>query len=57
VPRISALSNVVQGVQARMSGPQSRFQALAPAAVRAEAMACIDRVGLADRAMTRIDSL
>jgi len=57
VPRISALSNVVHGVQARMSGPQSWFQALAPEAVRAEAMGCLDRVGLADRAMTRVDSL
>ena len=57
VPRISALSNVVHGVQARMSGPQSWFQALAPAAVRAEAMTCLDRVGLADRAMARVDSL
>jgi len=57
VPRISALSNVVHGVQARISGPQSWFQALAPAAVRAEAMSCLDRVGLADRAMTRVDSL
>ncbi|MDZ4066098.1 MAG: ATP-binding cassette domain-containing protein, partial [Tabrizicola sp.] len=33
------------------------FQALAPAAVRAEAMACLDRVGLADRALMRVDSL
>jgi len=57
VPRISALSNVVHGVQARISGPQSWFQALAPASVRAEAMSCLDRVGLADRAMTRVDSL
>jgi phosphonate transport system ATP-binding protein len=57
VPRISALSNVVHGVQARMSGPRSWFQALAPATVRAEAMACLERVGLADRAMTRVDSL
>lgn len=57
VPRISALSNVIHGVQARISGPRSWFQALAPQAVRAEAMACLDRVGLADRAMTRVDSL
>ena len=57
VPRISALSNVVHGVQARMSGLGSWFQALAPAAVRDEAMGCLDRVGLADRAMTRVDSL
>lgn len=57
VPRLSALSNVVHGVQARMSGPRAWFQALSPAAVRAEAMACLDRVGLADRATLRVDSL
>ncbi len=57
VPRLSALSNVVHGVQARMSGPRAWGQALAPAAVRAEAMACLARVGLADRGMARVDSL
>lgn len=57
VPRLSALSNVIHGVQARMSGPRSWFQALAPAAIRAEALACLDRVGLADRAGQRVDSL
>jgi phosphonate transport system ATP-binding protein len=57
VPRISALSNVIHGVQSRMSGPRSWFQALAPANVRDEAMACLDRVGLADRAVARVDSL
>ena len=57
VPRITALSNVIHGVQARMSGPRSWFQALAPEAVQAEAMACLDRVGLADRTMARVDSL
>lgn len=57
VPRLSALSNVVHGVQARMSGPLAWFQSLAPAAVRAEAMACLARVGLADRATARVDSL
>ncbi len=57
VPRLSALSNVVHGVQSRLSGPRAWFQALAPAAVRAEAMACLDRVGLADRALIRVDSL
>jgi phosphonate transport system ATP-binding protein len=57
VPRLSALSNVVHGVQARMSGPRAWLQSLAPAAVRDEAMACLDRVGLADRALARVDSL
>jgi phosphonate transport system ATP-binding protein len=57
VPRLSALSNVVHGVQARMSGPRAWVQSLAPPEVRAEAMVCLDRVGLADRAMMRVDAL
>lgn len=57
VPRLSALSNVIHGVQARMSGPQAWVQSFAPAAVREEAMACLERVGLADRALVRVDSL
>jgi phosphonate transport system ATP-binding protein len=57
VPRLSVLSNVVHGVQARMAGPQTWLQALAPAAVRDEAMDCLARVGLADRALARADSL
>jgi phosphonate transport system ATP-binding protein len=57
VPRISALSNVLHGVQSRLSGPRSWWQWLAPADVRAEAMACLARVGLADKALQRIDSL
>jgi phosphonate transport system ATP-binding protein len=57
VPRLSALSNVIHGVQARMSGPRAWVQSLAPAPVRDEAMACLARVGLADRALVRVDSL
>ncbi len=57
VPRLSALSNVLHGVQARLSGPRSWWQWAAPAEVRAEAMACLDRVGLADKALQRVDSL
>jgi phosphonate transport system ATP-binding protein len=57
VPRISALSNVLHGVQSRLSGPRSWWQWLAPAEVRAEAMACLARVGLADKALQRVDSL
>lgn len=57
VPRLSALSNVVHGVQARSSGPRSWAQSLAPAQVRDEAMACLARVGLADRALVRVDKL
>ena len=57
VPRLSALTNVVHGVQSRSSGPRTWFQSLARADVRAEALACLDRVGLADKAMQRVDSL
>ena len=57
VPRLSVMSNVVHGVQSRLSGPRAWFQALAPADVRAEAMLCLKRVGLADRATARVDSL
>jgi phosphonate transport system ATP-binding protein len=57
VPRLSALSNVIHGVQARMAGPRAWVQSLAPASVRAEALASLDRVGLADRALVRVDSL
>ncbi|WP_374641821.1 phosphonate ABC transporter ATP-binding protein [Tabrizicola sp.] len=57
VPRLSALSNVIHGAQARMSGPRMWVQSLAPATVRDEAMSCLGRVGLADRALARVDSL
>ena len=57
VPRISALSNVLHGVQSRNSGPRSWWQWAATTEVRAEAMACLARVGLADRALQRVDSL
>ncbi len=57
VARISALSNVVHGVQARRSGPRTWTQSLAPRDVREEAMACLAAVGLADKAMQRADSL
>lgn len=57
VPRLSALSNVVHGVQARASGPRTWLQSVARAEVRAEALSCLDRVGLADKALERIDSL
>jgi len=57
VTRLSALTNVVHGVQSRMSGPRTWTQLLAPREVRAEAMHCLERVGLADKAMARIDTL
>ena len=57
VQRLSALSNVVHGAQARASGPGHWHQVLAPRRVRDEALACLDRVGLADKAGTRADAL
>ncbi len=57
VPRLSALSNVLHGVQSRLSGPRSWWQWAATDAVRAEALACLARVGLDDKALQRVDSL
>ncbi len=57
VTRLSALSNVVHGVQSRMSGPRTWLQAVAPKEVRAEAMHCLVRVGLAEKALARVDTL
>ena len=57
VARLSALTNVVHGAQSRLSGPRTWLQGLATAEVRGEALACLARVGLADRAMQRADSL
>lgn len=57
VPRLSALSNVLHGVQARSSGPRTWFQSLAQKADREEAMHCLEMVGLADQAAKRADTL
>lgn len=57
VPRVSALSNVVHGVQARDRGVRTWSQVFARQPVRDEAMACLDAVGLADKARQRADSL
>lgn len=57
VGRLSALSNVLHGVQARKSGPGTWLQSLAAAPDREEALACLAEVGLADRALQRADSL
>ena len=57
VGRLSVLTNVIHGAQSRSGGPQTWLQSLAPAAMRAEALACLDAVGLADRALQRADSL
>jgi len=57
VLRLSALSNVVQGVQARNAGPRGWLQGLATRPVREEAMHCLERVGLADIARRRVSHL
>ena len=57
VPRLSALTNVLHGVQARRSGPRTWLQALARAEDRDAAMDCLDQVGLADHAAQRVDRL
>lgn len=57
VPRLSVLSNVVQGALGRLGGPNGWHQLLAPQAVRAEAMHCLDQVGLADLTERRADQL
>lgn len=57
VSRLSALSNVVHGALGRGGGPRSWHQALATSTLRAEALSALDRVGLADRALTRAGEL
>jgi phosphonate transport system ATP-binding protein len=57
VPRLSVLTNVVHGVQSRRSGFRTWSHVFAPSDVRGEALACLEAVGLADRAGQRADSL
>jgi phosphonate transport system ATP-binding protein len=67
VPRLSALSNTIHGALGRRESatrwspqlwsPRLWSQALAPDGMRAEALACLARVGLADIAMRRADRL
>jgi len=57
VPRLSALSNVLHGAQARHAGPRYWLHGLAPQSMREAAMHCLDQVGLADLARQRADSL
>ncbi len=57
VPRLSVLSNVVHGAQGRSSSPGLWLQAIAPKAVREEAMHCLELVGLAHLAGRRCDTL
>jgi phosphonate transport system ATP-binding protein len=57
VLRLSALSNVIHGAQAKLSGPSVWYQALASREIRERALACLDRVGMADKADARVDAL
>ena len=57
VPRLSALSNVLHGAQARANGPGVWFQSLASSQFRDEALTWLDAVGLLPQALQRVDSL
>ena len=57
VGRLSALTNVVHGAQARGLGSRAWLQSLAPNGVREEAIHCLARVGLAPMATQRADQL
>ena len=56
VPRLTVLTNVVHGALGR-TDLRAVHQAIAPRALREEAMRCLDRVGLADLAGQRADTL
>ncbi|MEM8730643.1 MAG: ATP-binding cassette domain-containing protein [Pseudomonadota bacterium] len=57
VPRLSVLSNVVQGLLGQSRGLRHWSQSLAPAASREAAMSALEKVGLADLALRRADRL
>jgi phosphonate transport system ATP-binding protein len=57
VQRLSVLSNVLHGVQARKKGPRTWFHSLAPQEDREEAMVQLQSVGLAHLAGQRVDQL
>ena len=57
VQRLSVLTNVLHGVQARRWGPRTWFQGLARQEDREEAMARLQSVGLAHLAERRVDQL
>ena len=57
VGRLSALTNVVHGAQARDLGARAWLQSLAPQAIRQQALDCLERVGLAAMAGQRADQL
>ncbi|SFN99092.1 phosphonate transport system ATP-binding protein [Pseudonocardia ammonioxydans] len=57
VPRRTVLDNVCAGALGRLPLRSSLVAALFPRAVREEAMGCLERVGLADRAHDRAGAL
>lgn len=57
VPRLSVLENVCAGALGRLPWRRSWAPIAFPREVREEAMACLDRVGLADRAHDRAGRL
>jgi phosphonate transport system ATP-binding protein len=57
VPRLSVLTNVLHGAQARRRGPRVWYQSLAIQWDREEAMECLNRVGLAHLSERRADQL
>ncbi len=57
VRRLSVLDNVCTGALGRLSLRHSMSRLLFPAALRREAMQCLERVGLADRAADRAGQL
>ena len=57
VPRLSALTNVLHGALPRSALARPWFQSCAPKALRDEALACLERVGLGHVAARRADKL
>lgn len=57
VPRRTALDNVCAGALARIPTGRSLSPLFFPRAVQQEALECLDRVGLADRAFDRVGRL
>ena len=57
VARLSTLSNVVQGALGQGYGVRAWHQSIAPAQLRADSFGALQRVGLADRAHDRAESL
>jgi phosphonate transport system ATP-binding protein len=57
VPRLSVLSNVVQGLLGQYPGPRHWCHSFAPEPSRRAAMSALEKVGLADFALRRADRL